>query len=552
MNTIPREFDKNITIQEAFFYGFFILLSLTKGLGFYEGQKVFILLTSIALLFGFLKILVTPYTGRQAVAQILLLLLTAVVYLSSRELAVLFVAFTILGMKGISVRKTLHIALWVWGLCAVFLSVFSFFRLEHTVYRVHQKMGLGHIFRWSLGFTHPNILHITYLMLCALIVLALEEGYGLKQYILLMVGNFLVFLYSVSYTGFGIVLILLTGCLYVRFRPRFCLIEKAAANLVLPVCLILSFVMPLFLYKYFHLVYVFGKPVLGSLAHRLNGLLNTRIWLAEQFLNHAEYRSLFGRDVSQITSSSMTLDNSYVWCYIHYGLIATVIILAGYFALLFYDTRRQRTRELVVLVCFLGAGWTEQLLFNTSFKNITLLFLGALLFLQKEGAKEYCLFPQFCGRQVSVPLAALPDRLFLIMRAVYRARRGRIFGAVAAGALLGIMLCAFVYREPAGYVVPRFYTDALEDTSVFLESREDPAYEGFKVLNYVDGDTPMQVVSGKAVKLETARYYLGSALIGGLLGALAGVGIWRFGKKSAVAVTEISGYDKPEKSGSRK
>lgn len=68
--------------------------------------------------------------------------------------------------------------------------------------------------------------------------------------------------------------------------------------------------------------------------------------------------------------------------------------MLGYFALLFYDTHKQRTRELIILICFLGAGWTEPLLFNTSFKNVTLIFLGSLIFLQKEGAKEYCLFPK--------------------------------------------------------------------------------------------------------------------------------------------------------------
>ncbi|MDE7246946.1 MAG: hypothetical protein K2N43_03580 [Lachnospiraceae bacterium] len=515
MKTIPTEFDKNITIQEAFFYGFFILLSLTKGLGFYEGQKVFILLTMVAFLFGILKLLVTPYTKRQIVTQILLSGLAVVVYARSRELAILFLAFTILGMKGISVKKTLHIALWVWASCAVVLSVFSFFRLEHTVYRVHAKMGLGHIFRWSLGFTHPNILHITYLMLCALLILELEEGYGFKQYILLMLGNLLVFFYSISYTGFGIVAVLLTGCLYVKFRPKFCLLEKAVANLVLPVCLILSFVLPFYLYD---------NEISGR-VQQLNFMLNTRIWLAEQFLRGG-YGSLFGRDVSQIVSSSMTLDNSYVWCYIHFGLIPTAIILAGYFALQFYESYKQRTRELVILACFLGAGWTEQLLFNTSFKNITLLFLGALLFSQKDGVKEYCLFPRFCERQIRVPLAGLPDRLFLTVRAVCQAHRGRIFGAAAAGAVLGILCCAFVYKVPEGYVAPRSYTDGMIEGELYLESADDPAYDGWKVMNYVDADTRMQLVTGKAVKLETARYYVGSVLIGGLLGAVGGIG-WR-------------------------
>ena len=65
-------------------------------------------------------------------------------------------------------------------------------------------------------------------------------------------------------------------------------------------------------------------------------------------------------------------------------------------------------------------------------------------------------------------------------------------------------------------------------------------------MNYVDAQTPMQIVAGKAVKLETARYYVGSAWIGGMLGAAAAV-LWSMGgwrRKSAEAVTEISGYDK--------
>ncbi|MDE7358272.1 MAG: hypothetical protein K2N39_02360 [Lachnospiraceae bacterium] len=542
-----KQYEKTITIQEACYYGFFILLSLTKGLGFYEGQKLFYLLVLPALVLGFLKILFTPYTIRQTVAVFLLLFLTAAVFWHSHQIAIFFIVFTVLGMKGMSLKKVLHLAVWVWTVCAVLLSVFSFFRLEHTVYRVHAKMGLGHIFRWSLGFTHPNLLHITYMFLCALAILTMEERYGFKAYLILMFGNLLVFFYSVSYTGFGIVVVLLTGGFYVRLRPRFCFVEKLLANLVLPTCLLLSFVLPFFLYDYFSLIYLFGMPLVGIWTHKLNNLLNTRIWLAEQFLKSG-YTSLFGTDVSQIVKSSMNMDCSYIWCYINYGLVFTVVIMLGYFALLFYDTHRQRTRDLVVLVCFLAAGWTEQLLFNSSFKNVTLLFLGELLFLQKEGAPEYgmlFLIPERC-REVAVPLAKLPDRALAAARAVCRLHKRKVYVCVVAGALLGLLLCVMLYREPVGYVVQRFYTDAQEETSVYLKSGADPAYEGYRILNYKDAQTPMQIVGGKAVKLETARYCVGSMLIGGMLGAAAFILLlmvrWR--KKAAAAVTEISGYDK--------
>ena len=530
-----KKYEKKITIQEALYYGFFILLSLAKGLGFYEGQKFFILLTVPGLLLGLLKIVFTPYTKRQAILQVLLMGLTAVVYWQSHQIAILFVAFTVLGMKGISVKRVFHIGLWVWSACTVALTVFSFFRLEHTIYRVHAKMGLGHIFRWSLGFTHPNILHITYLMLCGLIIYELQERYDWKQCLLLMLGNLLVFLYSVSYTGFGIVTILLAGCLYVRFRPKFCIVEKMLVNLVLPVCLILSFVLPFYLQR---------RHWLSPYVQQLNFMLNTRILLVEQFLK-SDYRSLFGTDVSKVVSSAMTMDNSYIWCYINYGLIFTVIILLGYFILLFYDTHKQRTGDLALLVCFLAAGWTEQLLFNTSFKNITLLFLGEILFLQRDGEREYSLLSRILARwqKLGIPFAGLPDILFFRVRAYYRGHKGRIRGAAAAGMLLGVLLCAMLYREPAGYVVPRAYTDGLEESSVYLTGSEDPDYAAYRIMNYQNAETPMQIIAGNAVKLETVRYYVGSVLIGGFLGAAAGISLLFFRKREVWEVTEISGYD---------
>ena len=513
-----QEGKENISLEELFFFGFFILLSITKGLGFYEGQKAFELLTLAAFVCGIAKIVITPYTKKQWVMQGILLLLTAITYCESRERGILFLAFLVLGMKNISVKKVFHVGLWVWSVCAILLSAFHFFRLEHTVYRVHAKLGLGHIFRWSLGFTHPNILHITYLALCAFILYELGDNLKFRHFLYLMIGNGLVFLYSISYTGFGIVTLLLIGCLYVRIRPKFWILEKAVANLVLPVCLVLSFVLPLALFA----------PRITGYIQKLNFILNTRIWLARQFLV-PEYTSLFGMDISQIVQSSMTMDNSYVWGFVNYGIITFGVIMLGYFILVADASHKQRTRELVILVCFLAAGWTEPLLFNTSFKNITLIFLGALLFRQKEGAEEYGLFPRLQGKRVEVPFAGLPDKGMEQVRRIWKKRKLPVIAGVLAGVVAGGLLCALLHEQPEGYVIPRFYTDGLEETSYYLESEDDPAYEGYVVMNYVDGDTPMQLVTGKAVTLETVRYYTGSVLLGGFAGAvlLTGAVAWQ-------------------------
>lgn len=338
-----------------------------------------------------------------------------------------------------------------------------------------------------------------------------------------MLGNLFVFFYSISYTGFGIVAILLIGMLYVKIRPRFCLLEKMAVNLILPVIMVVSFVLPLFLFE----------PHITAVAQKLNFLLNTRIYLARQFLV-PEYMSLFGVRIADVVQSSMTMDNSFIWGFINYGLIPFVLLMLSYFILIADYSRKQKTRELVIIICFMGAGFTEPLLFNTSFKNITLVFLGELLFRQKENAKEYCLFPSL-QKEITIPFSDKAEQLGKRVKDIWKSCKKQLAAGVCIGAVIGGILCAAFYTVPEGYVVQRFYTDGLQETSVYLESADDAVYEGYKVMNYVDKDTPMQVIDGKAVPLETARYYIGSMAIGGFAGwllVMAGTMLWWPGRRT--------------------
>lgn len=509
-----------INLEESLYYAFFILLSVAKGLGFYVGQKIFLLFMIPAFVCVLAKIFLSSYTKRQWIMQALCLFLTALVYYESRETGIFFIMFMILGMKNISVEKVFRIGLWTWSVCSVLLSVFSFFRLEDTIYRVHSKMGMGHIFRWSLGFTHPNILHITYLALCAFFVYELAERYTVKHFILMMIGNVLVFFFSISYTGFGIVAILLVGELYVKIRPRFAWPEKIIVQIILPVILFVSFILPIILYT--------------PWVQKLNFLLNTRLYLARQFLV-PEYMSLFGVKMADVIQSSMNMDNSYIWGFINYGIIPFALFMLAYLILIADYTKKQKTRELVMIICFWGAGFTEQLLFNTSFKNITLLFLGELLFRQKAGAKEYCIVPALRENMERI-YEKLAAGLFggnLAVRAgelrrrvceIRKCKRRQIVLSVIICAVVGAVLCGIFRTEPKGYIVPRFYTDGLHETSLYLTGADDALYEGYRIMNYIDADTPMQMINGKAVTLESARYYTGSILIGGLAGCLVCIG----------------------------
>ena len=510
-----------LTTEEIVFFAFFIILSVTKGLGFYEWQKMFILLIIPAFFFGLLKILISSYTKRQRMLVIILLLITAIVCYESGEVGILFVMFTILGMKNISVDKALRLGLRVWTICTVLLSAISYFMIEHTVYRVDKKLGLGYIFRWSLGFTHPNTLHSTYFAMCAYIIYNLRERFGFKHFILLMLGNILVAFYSVSYTGFALVTILLAGGIYITLRPKFNIFEKIIVNLVLPFFLCISFVLPLMFY---HSIEI----------QRLDRLLNTRIYWANAYLQ-PKCMSLFGVRMSYLSQiySYLSVDNSYIWALVHYGVIPFTLFMLAYFVLIFDYSRRQKTKELMLIVCFLGVGYMEPLLFNTSFKNITLLFLGELLFRQTEDAEEHCLIPALRSKTETISAlvcAKIPERIWQLNRIpiwikeAWKDRRKTITAGIITGALLGAAIFGICYSRPKGYVVPRQKITWEDKTYITLNSKDDPEYEGYKVLNYVDDETPMKLVDGNVVTLEWARYLTGSILIGGLAGYLLTVG----------------------------
>ena len=513
-----------LTLDETLYFGFFILLSVAKGFGLYEGQALFVLLVAPALLCGGLKILLSSYTKRQWAALAVLLFLTGLVYVRSLELGIFFVMFMILGMKNVSLQKVFRLGLWVWSICAVIICLISFPNLEHTIYRVAQKLGMGYIFRWSLGFTHPNILHITYLILCALILYELADKFCLKHFMILMFGNILVFLYSISYTGFGIVTVLLLGGMYVRIRPRFCLLEKILANLVLPAVIFISFALPFMLYD----------SRFAASLYKLNELVNTRINIAHFFLV-PECMSLFGVKMSYLAQIQyyLSIDNSYIWAFIHYGIIPFILLMLSYLILIADCARKQKTRELVLVICFLGAGYMEPLLFNTSFKNITLLFLGELLFRQKEGEEEYYLL-SVLRKKLELLLQKILEKvtnvsffqldLPMLYTKIWKFYRKKMIAVVAICMLLGIVFCAILYKEPKGYIMPRAYTEWVEKSSIYLESADDPAYDGYCIMNYRDAGTPMQNVEGNIVKLETVRYYVGSILIGGLVGLFIGTG----------------------------
>ena len=249
----------------------------------------------------------------------------------------------------------------MWMGCFAFLSLRALTGGYAGPFQVHEKLGLGPILRWTLGYTHPNVLQITYVVISAFILYLWNLKPGQKQWkisLLLMAGNLYIFLYSISFTGFLLMMVLLFFNLYLSNRKHICRIEYILLQCVFPFCVLFSVAGPMILNK--------DGAVFQFFTHLLNNRYSaTRIYIDELGL------SLFGVDVPHLYGYAV--DCSYTEAILSYGCVLFALIVLGYLYTIKRLTDQKRWSELAITLSLLVAGISEPFLFNTSFKNITML-----------------------------------------------------------------------------------------------------------------------------------------------------------------------------------
>lgn len=369
---------EKISLEEILYYIMFSLLISLKGLGLDEASFLFRVGLVIALFVFGMKILI----GKYSIKELLLIALGGVwgsfVFFNVGSLSILIYALIIFGMKNISVPKVMKVGAVVYSVCFFVTVTAALFFHRPGVQLVHEKLGLGPILRESLGYTHPNVLHVTYIVLMAFVLYGCKKENVFKTIAALMLGNIFVFIYSLSYTGLLISVAMIFIYLYFIYRKKISAIENDLIKCILPLCICVSTIV----------AYV----VEGRIYEVLNKLLNNRVWAIKVFFDDYNLTALG----EKILRSGFSLDNSYIYALAWYGMVFLVIIVIGYWLLIEKYLKEDKRRKLAIIIAFLFAGMTEQFLFNASIKNITFIFLGDIIFrsIQKEN-KELDLLSKY-------------------------------------------------------------------------------------------------------------------------------------------------------------
>ena len=230
---------KNKT-KELFYYLFFGLMVLAKGIGLDSGVRFYYFLSAAACLCLGIKLILTKYTRKQIGAMAFLCVIAFVSYRNAGRLGIVLTVLALIGLKDMDLKKLFRMGLAIYGCAFAWTVIMAKFGVIHNPLDVHVKGG-EELIRWGMGYSTGNVFHISYFILTVFLCYTWGRRYDIKRMLALMGGNLVVFLFSLSYTGVIVTTFFLIVYFYAIKRRKLSRIERILFQLPLPLCLIFSF-----------------------------------------------------------------------------------------------------------------------------------------------------------------------------------------------------------------------------------------------------------------------------------------------------------------------
>ena len=475
------------------------LLFMMKGAGLYDGQKIF-----ACLLIGVFVLLAAKFAGETfGVGEIAVYLVLGGIalynYYLSRDKGLLLCFCMILLVKNVNIDyliKSAAVSFGVFGLLRAVVSAIGI--AEHKVL-LHDKLG-GEIIRYSFGQPHPNVMHMTYLVFCCMVLFCLQTDKRRLFFwnVLFVVGNVILFVYTVSFTGALLGVLLFFFVFIFVYFPRVLLWDWIFSFGILLGTVAYSVIFPCII-NYDNEI---TQSLLWSLYNRFR-LLNS------YFSSYPI--TMWGQNILDLSKVNYQLDNSWATLLLGSGTVIFGIMLFFYGVGLYYLLKQGRKLEVYIVLLLLIGGLSDPFLFNTSLKNIGLLFLGSAIYSTLCGNEEnkivvFRKWNRFLNQYVKIKMPVWTDSIKLSGRKV-------VLEGIAA---LVVSLCIMqLIHMPKMYCVsgvdPMREGVSIEEVYVTQEMLDDSS---IRVYSYRDSQTPMWMVDSERVRvIEYGRMLIAICLI---------------------------------------
>ena len=377
-------------IGEGLYLLYFAVMVGARALGLYEGMTLYNISLILGLFLFACKILVTRHTVKEYGVMAFLFALSFLVYYFTGEKGLLVCFTMLLGMKGVSVKKTITVGAVTAGTIILGKIVFGVFGVLPEVYYPQERSGAGLMFRHAFGYAHPNTLQMNVLMLTMMVMYLLTKtvmksdldrkkklSYISLISITALFFNLYIFMYSGSRSGLITCMVFLICNFWLAVRKKIGIFEKIICYAAFPLTCVVSIIFPL----------VLPENIFEFLNRTV---FNSRFMLAKYFWTN-NHLSLFGIRLNNPAPNLKTygIDMAPMYLFLQLGVVAFIVIASLTLWFVYASIKEDKRAELAVLMAMLFIGMWEPFLYNLGYKNFAYVFMGRMLYscLNKENAK---------------------------------------------------------------------------------------------------------------------------------------------------------------------
>lgn len=478
----------NITVHELLYLISFSVLFIMKGVGIYEGMLAFNISIVVSFLCAGIAMLMADYTIPEFIGAIALLGCSFLAYFESGEKAVIAAVLMVIGMKNVSLERMMKVAFTIWTICFYGMVFIHLIGGKEDIILAHNKFGLGFLLRRSFGFPHPNVLHISFIIWMALFlyIWKISGKQLLKVTIILGLANVLMFFYSVSITGMGLGFIYLVCNYYFTLRKEFNRLEKGLIKAVIPMCILMCTIPPLCFE--------------GRLFDIMNKIINNRMIIWNYYLTNFT-PGILGTAIYPPEGQQMSLDGSYLYLLYYYGWLFFAFFVGATFWTICRCIKKDRKKELAIILGLSIAGIVEPFLYNFSAKNMILIFVGYEIFDKLKDFKGTTInFLPWGKKEVQIWKSAITMEM---VETAWKKLRKRCLGV---GIILGVAVSiytALFFELPEKVYVQTNRCDYVKGMGIIRDEIEN--VEECWVLGYHNEETRFYGFDGNMITLEYIR-----------------------------------------------
>lgn len=357
-----------VSYKEIFFLCFFCIITFGKSIGLGADNKFLQLITIVAFVSLGIKFSITKYTFNEFMFSFSVVILGMATYFVTKREGILLTILTIVGLKDVEIGKVFKCTFFIRVIMYISTISLTLLGLIENKKILHWREGVGYVYRYGLGYDHPNLLHSTLFILVALFLYLYYKNLNIVHYSFIFILNLIIYKFSLSRTGFY--LIILSLILTIFMKKDKTNLKYKLTSLVIPSCVLFTFVSGFF----------YGKL---EIFNKIDRLLSGRIYYTSYFLKNYSL-SLFGNN---LYVDNNLIDNSYIILLANYGIIVFILYLAIYRKVIKNFIINRLDKELLVIIIFSIYGITEGFLPNI-FMNISLVFTSTILFKERLNEKE--------------------------------------------------------------------------------------------------------------------------------------------------------------------